>query len=400
MKHTALRRGIWIFLMTPYLKPAILGVLDGTAWLETIFDLWRLLAAAAVCAMYGWGLLRHKKRPSAVLIFLGIYLGFIAVSTVMRANNYWSLANYVLTILTFCMLLELCLRDSPRMALDMLVYPMTVLVWINFILLCIFPKGLCVGGSYFYVYHFLGIDNFQAPILIPYMFLVALRSTMKTGDLDWFAYCMIGVCALSLLLVWSATGLMGLAVALMFLLFFYQRRGQTLFNFVTAECVGFGLFFSVVLFRLQNLFAFFIEGVLHKGLSFTGRTDIWDKAIAMFLKSPFLGYGLGQKGKVYRLSKGKYYHAHNVFLEILMEGGIFSLIAYLLMLLCAGQQLMCYRKHPYACLISGGLMACALMTVMEPYLDSNGLLIYALIFLGYHVGSLIHGRETAPIGAK
>lgn len=286
------------------------------------------------------------------------------------------------------------------MTMDMLVYPMTVLVLVNFLLLCLFPYGLCTGGSYFYVYHFLGIDNFQAPQLIPYMFLVALRSSMRTGDLDWFAYGMIGVSAVSLLLVWSATGLMGLAVALVFLLFFYQRRFQTLFNFVTAQCVGFGLFFSVVLFRLQNLFAFFIEGVLHKGLSFTGRTEIWDRAITMILNSPFLGYGLGRQGKVYRLRKGKYYHAHNVFLEVLVEGGVFSLIAYVLLLLCAGNQLMRYRKHPYACLLSGGLMACALMTVMEPFLDSNGLLIYALIFLGYHVGSLIHGKRVPPIRAK
>lgn len=400
MKHAALRRWVWILLLTPYMKPAILGVLEGTDWLETIFDLWRLLAAAVICAMYGYGLLRHKKRPSAVLVFLGIYLGFIVLSSLLRANNLWSVANYSLTILTFCMLLELSLRDSPQMTLDMLVYPLTVLVLSNFMLLCLFPGGLCVGGSYFYRYNFLGIDNFLAPILIPYMFLVALRSTVKTGDLDWFAYLMIGVSAVTLLLIWSATGLMGLAVALIFLLFFYQRRAQTLFNFVTAESVGFGLFFSIVLFRLQNLFAFFIEGVLHKGLSFTGRTDIWDKAVAMFLDSPFLGYGLAQTGKVYRLAKGKYYHAHNAVLEILMEGGLFSLIAYLLMLVCAGGQLMRYRKHPYACLISAGLMSCALMQVVEPYLDSNGLLIYALIFLGYHVGTLIHGKETPPVRAK
>lgn len=400
MKHAALRRWVWIFLLTPYMKPAILGVLEGTNWLETVFDLWRLLSAVLICGMYAYGLLCRKKRPSSVLIFLGLYLGFIVLSSLRHANNLWSVVNYTFTILTFCMLLELSLRDSPQMTLDMLVYPLTVLVLSNLTLLCIFPGGLCVGGSYFYRYNFLGIDNFLAPILIPYMFLVALRSTMKTGDLDWFAYVMIGVSALTLLLIWSATGLMGLAVALIFLLFVYQRRLQTLFNFVTAECVGFGLFFSIVLFRLQKIFAFFIEGVLHKGLSFTGRTDIWDKAISMILDSPFLGYGLAQSGKVYRLARGKYYHAHNIVLEILMEGGLLSLTAYLFMLVCAGGQLLRYRRHPYACLISAGLMSCTLMTVMEPYLDSNGLLIYALIFLGYHVGTLIHGKETPPIRAK
>lgn len=396
MKHTAPGRWLWILLIIPYLKPGIVGVLPGTEWLETGYDLLRLLSAAVICGLYAWGLFKKRQRPSAVLVLLGVYLGFIFLSTLLHGKNYWAVCNYALTIFTFCMLLELALRDDPDAALSMLVLPMTVLVLINFLLLILFPKGLCTGGSYFYGYNFLGIDNFMAPILIPYMFLVALRSSRKSGDLDLFAYCMIGVSALSLLLIWSATALMGLAVALLFLLFFYQRRRQTLFNFATAQCVSFGMLFGVVLFRLQNVFAFFIEGVLHKGLSFTGRTEIWDTAMFKIVRAPLLGYGLGKQGKVYRLSKGKYYHAHNVFLEVLMEGGALSLLAYLAMLGLAGWKLLKNRKHPFACLISAGLMACALMTSMEPYLDSNGLYIYALIFLGYHIEALIRDTDPAP----
>jgi O-antigen ligase len=159
------------------------------------------------------------------------------------------------------------------------------------------------------------------------------------------------------------------------------------------------MFFSIVVLRLQNIFSFFIEGVLHKGLSFTGRTDIWDKAIAMILESPFLGYGIAQSGKVYRLSKHKYYHAHNAFLEVMVEGGVFALIAFLLMLERAGRQLLIYRRHPYACLLAAGLMSAAVMTTMEPFLDSNGLLIYALVFFSYHVGSLIAGKPVPAAGS-
>ena len=61
---------------------------------------------------------------------------------------------------------------------------------------------------------------------------------------------------------------------------------------------------------------------------------------------------------------------------------------------------MIYRKHSYACLISGGLLAVMVMTSMEPFLDHNGLLIYALIFLGHYVGSLIQGEYVPPLGTK
>lgn len=83
-----------------------------------------------------------------------------------------------------------------------------------------------------------------------------------------------------------------------------------------------------------------------------------------------------------------------------MEGGFCALLCFLMMLASAVKPLMIHRKHPYACLISAGLMACGIMTTMEPFLDSNGLLIYALVFLGYHIGTLISGTDTAPLGAK
>jgi hypothetical protein len=399
MTKPSLRQWMYYLLLTPFFKPAILGVLEGTDWLENIFDLWRMAAAVGICGLYLYQMIKRRRGPSPVLIFLWLYLGCIAVSTLIREDNLWSLINYVMTIGIFGVLLELSLRDDPVMAVNMLVMPLTVLILINFILLCLYPNGLCWGGTYGYSYNFLGIDNFLAPILVPYMFFTVLRSSMVHGKVNWFAYAMVVVSAVSLLLVWSATGLMGLLVALVFLLFFYEHRWQTLFNFDTALGLGGGLFFSIVLFRLQNIFAFFIEGVLHKGLSFTGRTDIWDKAIAMILESPFLGYGIAQSGKVYRLSKHKYYHAHNAFLEVMVEGGVFALIAFLLMIERAGRQLMIYRKHPYACLLAAGLMAAAVMTTMEPFLDSNGLLIYALVFFSYYVGTLIAGKPVPAAGS-
>lgn len=398
MKERTLPTWGYILLVIPYFKPGVLGVLQGTEGLETLFDLWRLLSAVVVLGLYGHRTLLCRRKPSGVMVGLVIYLGFVGCATLWRQHDLWGIGNYTATILTFCMLLELALTKSPETALDMLVLPMTVLVLVNFVLMCIYPTALCTGGGYNYRYNFLGIDNFLAPILVPYTFLTALRATMKRGHLDWFAYAMMVVSSISIMLIWAATGLMGMAVTLVFLLFFYQRKGQQLFCFVTTMLVGFGLFYGVVIFRLQDLFAFFIEGVLHKGLSFTGRTDIWDEAIRLFLLSPFLGWGYTSSGRVYRLVKNKYYHAHNAFLEILVEGGLGAMGGYLLMLSAAGKQLMIYRKHDYACLISAGLMASFLMMSMESYLDSNGLLIYGLIFLGYHVGSLIYDREVPPAG--
>ena len=397
-KH--LRQWLYYLLIIPYFKPALFDVMEETALLETIFDLWRLAAAVAICVLYLYQAIRFRRRPSSVLILLCVYLGFVAAATLLRQDNLWPLTNHVLTIVTFCMLLEVRLRQDPHGAVDMLVMPLTVLILLNFMLECVFPRGVTDGGTYGYSYNLMGIDNLLGPVLVPYMFLVALRSSIVHGRLNWFVYLMIFVASESLILVWSATGMMGMLVALIFLLFIYGRKGERLFNFLSASLTGALMHFGIVMFRLQNLFEFFITGVLHKGLSFTGRTDIWDRAMFLIDRAPFLGYGIAKPGKVYRLAKHKYYHAHNVFLELLVEGGLGALIAYLFMLERCGRQLMIYRKHSYACLISGGLLAVMVMTSMEPFLDHNGLLIYALIFLGHYVGSLIQGAYVPPLGTK
>ena len=389
-----LRRWGWMLLAIPYFKPAVFGVMEGSGLIETAFDLWRMGSAVVICGIYLYQMIKKRQRPSWVLVFLCAYLGFVGLSSVLSAHNYWHVFNYVVTIVSFCMLVEAALRVDPLKTLEMIVIPMTVLVLANFILICIYPYGLCTGGSYWYTYNLMGIDNLLAPQLIPYMILVAMWSTMRTGDLDWIAYVMIGVSTLTIFLVWTATGMVGVALALVFLLFFYQRRFQTLFNFGTAMLAGFGLFFGVVVFRLQELLAGVIYAIFKKGVSLTGRTDIWDTAMWMIGKKPLLGYGLGQRGKVYRIVKGKYYHAHNLILELLVEGGVLAMTSFMLMLFGAGRRLWQNRKHPCACLISAGLMSCAVMTCLESFLDTNCLLIYTLVFLGYHIKTLVGTGEV------
>lgn len=398
LKQVKYRRLLWILLAAPFFKPALFDVMEELTFLETLFDLWRLAATCCICIVYLYAMVRRKLRPSPVLLALGAYLLFIGLSTVLNAHNYWTVINHIITIGCFCMLLEVSLQDGPDMTLDMLYYPLTALILSNFILLCIYPLGIALGGTYGYSYNLMGIDNFLPPVLLPYICLAALRSTMLYGDLDWSFYVMLGVVTLSLLFIWCATGLMGLAVVLLFLLFFYKRRGQILFNGLMPLLMHAGMFFGIVLLRLQNLFAFLIEGVLHKGLSFTGRTDIWDEALRNIVRQPLLGYGLAQSGKVYRLSKHKYYHAHNIFLEILMEGGILALISYVVALGISCNRLFVWRKHTEACILAAGLLSCAVMTSMEPFLDNNGLLIYGLMILSYHVDKFIL-PEFDPISA-
>ena len=74
MDRSTLKRLFWIVLTIPYLKPALLGVLEGTELLETAFDLWRMAAAGVVVLLYLYEMVRQRRRPSGVLLWLWMLL--------------------------------------------------------------------------------------------------------------------------------------------------------------------------------------------------------------------------------------------------------------------------------------------------------------------------------------
>jgi O-antigen ligase len=88
---------------------------------------------------------------------------------------------------------------------------------------------------------------------------------------------------------------------------------------------------AIVFLRIQNLFSFVIVDLLHKDLTFTGRTSAWDSAIIKISNKFLLGYGnMGQEQES-RLIGDVY--CHNALLEILFRGGIIRLIFFGLIIL-------------------------------------------------------------------
>lgn len=95
-------------------------------------------------------------------------------------------------------------------------------------------------------------------------------------------------------------------------------------------------FFIVVVFQVHDkLFVvkFIVEDLLKRDISFTSRTFLWRSAMEKIKLSPIIGYGFEHKFYVKVTHVGFYaVHAHNHFLEQMMQGGVVQLIFFLGML--------------------------------------------------------------------
>lgn len=96
----------------------------------------------------------------------------------------------------------------------------------------------------------------------------------------------------------------------------------------------------VFLFDYISNFApirFVLNNILHKNLKLGDRTILWKKEIPIILQNPLFGHGMGETPHLLRevLENGlihTHHHAHNIFLQIWYEGGLFSILAFIALL--------------------------------------------------------------------
>lgn len=127
-------------------------------------------------------------------------------------------------------------------------------------------------------------------------------------------------------LAFSATSTVELAFVVVGLVL-VQKRGVR--RFMNAAVFGIGylvLFLLLVVFRVQSIFGLFIEKVLHRSLDFTGRTELWDQTLDAVYPDHLL-FGRPKGGTpLLNLGSESFWTAHNGILDILLWGGLLSLV--------------------------------------------------------------------------
>ncbi|MBQ7784461.1 MAG: O-antigen ligase family protein, partial [Oscillospiraceae bacterium] len=152
-------------------------------------------------------------------------------------------------------------------------------------------------------------------------------------------------------------------------------------------------FISIVLLRLQYYFSYIIEDVLHKNITFTGRTDIWDISINLIKRSPIIGYGV-YEGHGFVFYRGQYYYSHNAILEILIQGGAIALIFFIAMLVVSCISLYRYKNNHISGIITFTVFTLLSMMIMEAYLSY--IWTFGILTVSCCVGDIIRQTEELP----
>lgn len=133
-----------------------------------------------------------------------------------------------------------------------------------------------------------------------------------------------------------------------------------------------------VLFTVVNIQFYFeplIKALFDKNATFTNRTYIWDVAFKNIKKSPIYGYGAGYS-HVFLKSSGNKFHAHNLFLEFTLIGGVLAFTAFCILLYFTFKNLFSIKNLWVRFITFSAVIAFFIMSITEVY--SLNIIIFLL----------------------
>lgn len=376
---------IYLLLIIPYFVPGVIsghGAPDICVILDSIFNVFRLLTVPFILFHYSRKMICLKYN-----ILLGLYGLTLVISTFI--NNGPILTSVIIfgTALSVCMLTCILIRKDKLYIVELY---LKCIVVINFILMIIFPSGFYL--SYRNECHFIGNKNEFAQFFIFTLTITYLNERKITRSFVFYTL----ISLISCFLGGSSTGIVIITIYTVLLILPFKSKLSALLNAKVANFVPIVLSFIITLFftaitQIPEA-AHFIQDVLGKELSFTGRTVFWVISYEVIRESPL--WGAGWQGGFAYTRDGRMYAAHNGVLSVLTTRGYigFALLI-ILMFACAfrgGKK----KKSEYAYIINIGIFCVLLIGLMEAVFSA--IYIYILLLMQYNSAN-IEGRDKDEI---
>ncbi|MFR8088296.1 MAG: O-antigen ligase family protein [Lachnospirales bacterium] len=275
--------------------------------------------------------------------------------------------------------------EHSKIYMHILEYVIGVIIFLNVITVFLFPDGMYANirgdeGNWI-----LGYYNVHIFIILPWLIIFFICSIKRNGKLKWSAILVGVICLIGIFVAGSKTSSIALLVFLVAIIISVKIGKISLPGVAVVFVVSMSISYLIVILQIQTYFADFIQNTLHRDLTFTGRTVIWDAALEAFFDSPILGNGM----LVYMPASSDWTttQAHNAFLNILANGGIIGLALFVLMFALVAQKMFQIGKHSYKEVIYGGMIAYGIVFITE--MPSLQHMLVMILYLGYHLDEII-----------
>lgn len=278
-----------------------------------------------------------------------LFYGFFTwLSLVANECSLYSATEFVFPCCAAALLGDAVVRKRPIHMIAAVLLVSSATSILNLWSVLAFPSGIEPAGSDYFI---VGHRNWAITAILPSIISSLVIDIHHGKKFSMRSGCLVVIGYAQLVTAYSATSIASLTLALALycmMLFPKLRPYLNLFTYLGLYILS---FVSIILMRVQHIFSFIIVDILHKDITFTGRTYIWDQALQEFSTNPVLGPGKN----VFTVGSQKISSAHNMALETLVQGGILGLASYFAMIVFPALNLFKTRRMLSSALLALGI---------------------------------------------
>lgn len=381
---------IFILLIIPYIQ--LPGYIIGGV-LDTIFDLYKVASSILIFIIY----IYKYRKMSKMLVAVTLFQFTFVLSTIINGSlkNVFDQSIQFLSVVSICMLAEFGIREDCKSFFKAMCIVLGGLALANgYTMFKYYPNGMYVDELNHWQYYFLGYDNSSFFIEFPLLIYLTCYSYMKNKNIGLIVWLVIGMMAFQYIYVQSTTAIIMIAIFAIFLLTYKLIIWEKFLDFRVVISILLVTFFVIVIFNVQIYFSEFLENIVHKDITLTGRDYIWEEAKKYIMASPIIGYGMEN----FEVIMGKFgiNHVHNFILDILYNGGIIALTMYSFILNLCKRYLNKDRSNFILNTISIGIFIYLFSGIFDYY--NNKYVIFTLFILAMYSNKIIENvKETKTI---
>lgn len=299
--------------------------------------------------------LNKNRKISKLLIITFLLRVVLFIPTFAYGGDIIKWGYQSLNYLSAIMMISLGFEKNQDETLKNMQIVFFVYLLINLILYIKYPFGIFPE---FWGLHFLGIRT----RFTDYLFVLIAISILRFKNDKKFNLLCIILSVVTMFSAWISTAISGIVIAI--ILMFYLNKVKLKRNPNVLVMIALIIVILVTFFRIQNIFSSLIENLLHKSVSLTGRTEIWDLSYKYLKEKLLLGHGYRNDGNfVYWC--GDYWQAHNQFLQSIYDGGIIYLGLFISLLFSAVKN--CNLKFKEGIVMISFLFGFIIMMISEIY---------------------------------
>lgn len=376
-KRTLNKQRIIIFLcLFPYLEPAIV-----TGIPDILFNIGKIVSFV-YCV---WMIFNHKqsrKHCGYIKYIIVFYLIYIVNTYVNNGQTFRAFVDGI-TVIGFCLIFCVFAFSNKRKLFYQVAYDFySLFLFINIVSVILYPGGISALDVYF-----LGHDDTLLYWIIPYILFSYMYQKHCKGKTAIMKVC-VTITVLSFAITKSISGIVSVILfAFVFVIVSKCKRAMIATN-IGILLLNVGL----VVFRIQNMFSFVIEGVFRKSVGLTGRDKIWDRVLYWIKQKPFMGYGYESNDILlskFMLTDGSYFqfaHCHNYLLQIIYTMGILGLLCFFAMYFISWNRMFRHGADRWNRIIASSLLTIMFSLLVNSY--QQPIALFMLLVMGYEISKV------------